>query len=223
MARNVSQQSTPRCERCRCTLRWCICDGHESIESPLRIDVLINFKEYWRPTSTGRLITRLFPQARHHQFRPTEKLSREGIVDSQRELLILHPRGELLPTDLAPERLQVLLLDGNWREASRMTEVVGGWGRMVRLPELAEESRNRLRRQEHAGRLSTAEALIQLLLALGQEEAARRLQRQFDLHVYAGLRTRGAKTEADDFMESSQLRAAFPELIERLLQRRPLV
>ncbi|NBR59825.1 MAG: hypothetical protein EBT89_11800, partial [Opitutaceae bacterium] len=30
--------------------------------------------------------------------------------------------------------MQVLLLDGSWREAARMSLVTASWGRLVRLP-----------------------------------------------------------------------------------------
>jgi hypothetical protein len=35
------------------------------------------------------------------------------------------------------------------------------------------------------------------------------------LHVYAGLRARGAKAAAEEFLAASPIRAAFPELLKK--------
>ena len=220
MARSVILQSTVRCERCRLTPRWCICGGYQAVESPLAVDVLMHRREFWRPTSTGHLINRVMPASRRHHFEGGKIPDRAAIMRPERELWILHPRGELLPDDAAPEKLQVLLLDGSWREAAAMTQAVGSWGRLIRLP-AAGPSRNALRRQENDGNYSTIESLLFLLAALGQTEAEARLRLQFELHVYAGLRTRGAKALADEFLATSPIREAFPELLAQLHVRRP--
>jgi hypothetical protein len=60
-----------------------------------------------------------------------------------------------------------------------------------------------------------------LLAALGLKQAEAQLRLQFELHVYAGLRTRGAKVKAEEFLASSPIREAFPELLAQMHQRRP--
>jgi hypothetical protein len=220
MARSVILQSTVRCERCRFTPRWCICAGFQPVTSPLAVDVLMHRREFWRPTSTGHLVNRVMTGSRQHPFQGGKIPDRAAIVRPGRELWIMHPRGEPLPGDAAPEKMQVLLLDGSWREAAAMTQAVGSWGRLVRLP-AAGPSRNALRRQELEGNYSTVESLLFLLAALGLGEAEARLRLQFELHVYAGLRTRGAKALADEFLATSPIRAAFPDLLARMHERRP--
>lgn len=188
---------------------------------PLAVDVLIHRREFWRPTSTGRLINRVVPGSRGKVFEREAPPPRESVVLPGRELWILHPRGEELPAAPArPANLQVLLLDGSWREAAAMLPVVEKWGRRVSLP-MGGPSRYWLREQPGAGRYSTVEALLFLLEALGLREEAAALRLQFELHVYAGLRTRGAKGVAAEFLATSPLRAAFPDLLEKLGQRRP--
>lgn len=220
MSRSVVLQTTVRCERCQLTPRWCICAGFAAVESPLQVDVLMHRREFHRPTSTGHLIHRVVAGARLHLFRTESPPPASAVARPDRELWILHPRGEPLPEQARPEKLQVLLLDGSWREAARMTQTVGSWGRLVRLP-AAGPSRNPLRQQEIAGQYATVESLIFLLAALGLTEAERRLRLQFELHAYAGLRTRGARTLAEEFLATSPIREAFPELLARLHQRRP--
>jgi DTW domain-containing protein YfiP len=184
------------------------------------VDVLIHHREFNRPTSTGRLINRVIPASRSHLFRRETPPDRATIVSPERRLWILHPRGEPLPAGEDPAGLQVLLLDGSWREAARMTQAVGTWGRLVRLPE-AGPGRYHLRTHVHDGKYSTVESLVMLLAALGLDQAAEKLRLQFELHVYAGLRTRGAKVKADEFLAASPLREAFPGLLEQMQQRRP--
>jgi DTW domain-containing protein YfiP len=221
MARSVVLETTVRCDRCRFVPRWCICAGLLPVSCPLQVDVLIHRREFWRPTSTGRLINRVLPASRGHVFEREAPPERAAIVVPGRTLWILHPRGEPLPAVIPPPaEVQLLLLDGSWREAAAMLPVVETWGRRVSLP-LTGPSRYWLREQPGAGRYSTVEALLCLLEALGLAEAAARLRLQFELHVYAGLRGRGAKALADEFLATSPLRQAMPDLLRQLDERRP--
>lgn len=181
--------------------------------------MLIHHREFNRPTSTGRLINRVMPASRSHLFRRERPLARADLVAPGRSLWILHPRGEPLPAGAAPEKLQVLLLDGSWREAVHMAHHVVSWGRLVRLP-VSGPGRYQLRTHEYEGKYSTVEALLILLAALGLTQAAAGLRLQFELHVYAGLRTRGAKARAEEFLATSPIREAFPALLEELHRRR---
>ena len=222
MSRSVVLGNNPRCERCRYSSRWCICDGFQAIDCPLQVDVLIHHREFWRPTSTGRLINRVIPSSRGHVFRHDLPLNRAAIEQPGRTLWILHPLGDALPAGAPPENLQVLLLDGSWREAARMLHGVERWGRPVSLP-MAGPSRYLLRDQQGEGKYSTVESLLFLLTALGRTQEHAQLRLQFELHVYAGLRARGEKAAAEKFLAESPVREAFPELLEKLNQRRPRV
>ena len=221
MARNVVQNRTPRCPRCRFLPRWCICAGWRTVETPLAVDVLMHHREFERPTSTGHLVHRVVAGSRLHLHRQEGPPPRETVARPGRELWILHPRGEAVPANADPAQLQVLLLDGSWSEAARMATHVTGWGRLICLSE-AGVSRNSLRRQEQSGKYATVESLIFLLAALGLTEAGAQLRLQFELHVYAGLRTRGARAQAEEFLAQSPIREAFPELLAELHRPRPL-
>lgn len=220
MARSVVLAGTVRCERCEQPPRWCVCEGLERIACPLQVDVLMHHRESWRPTSTGHLIKRVMPGARRHIYRQESPPAQAAIIEPGRELWILHPLGEPMPVGPKPETLQVLLLDGSWGEAAEMMRAVEPWGRRVNLP-MTGESRYRLREQRGAGMFSTVEALLFLLDALGLAEEHRRLRLQFELHVYAGLRARGKKPDAEAFLADSPLREAMPELLSKLAQSRP--
>lgn len=184
--------------------------------------MLIHNREFWRPTSTGRLINRIIPASRGHKFHCEAPPTRESIVQPGRPVWILHPRGEPLPAGKLSPDVQVLLLDGSWKEASRMLQTVENWGQRISLP-MTGPSRYWLRGQQGTGMYSTVEALLFLLAALGLSEAESRLRLQFELHVYAGLRARGAKASAEEYLANSPVREAFPELVQQLNQRRPLM
>lgn len=181
---------------------------------------MMHFMEAYRPSSTGHLIQRIVPGARQHIHGRERPMARADVVQPGRTLWILHPLGETVPAAEAPDDLQVLLIDGSWRQARDMLLLVEPWGRRVNLP-MTGESRYWLRAQQEAGRFSTIEALMFLLQALGRTTAAEAMRAQFELHVYAGLCARGKKAAAAEFLAGSPVREAFPELLARLAERRP--
>ena len=220
MSRSVVERGAVRCGECQLPTRWCICAGFRAVECPIPVDVLMHRREYRRPTSTGRLIQRVLPGSRVHVHGGGAPLSREVMLRPNRTLWILHPGGELLPKGVEPGSLQVLLLDGSWSEAARMRRIVEPWGRLIRLPADLPPSRYGLRQQPAAGMYSTVEALGILLESLGRGDVARLLRVQFELHVYAGLRARGAIQEAADFLADSLLPETMPDCLRALVERR---
>ena len=133
MSRSVVLRKSPRCARCQFPARWCTCAGFHEISCPLAIDVLVHSREAFRPSSTGRLINRVIPASGARVFRRGAPLNRADFVRLGRELWILHPVGEPMPTGASPAAVQVLLLDGSWREAARMRTETQSWGRAVSL------------------------------------------------------------------------------------------
>jgi len=220
MARSVVLKHSPRCGRCQLPPRWCICAGFEEVNSPVTVDVLMHHMEAWRPSSTGHLIRRLIPTANVHLYRRERPLEPETIIQPGKNLWILHPLGEPLPAvPPPPSDLQVLLLDGTWRQAGELMRAVEPWGRKISLP-MTGASRYWLRSQAGEGKFCTMEALLFLLAALGLQMEHAKLRRQFELHVYAGLCSRGAKAKAAEYLAESPVRAAFPELLDELARHR---
>ena len=216
MARSVVHHPTLRCTRCQHIPRWCVCEGLRDVACPVAVDVLMHTREFFRPSSTGHLLQRVVAGARTHVWRHDAVPVREDIVRPGKTLWILHPLGEPLPVNEAsPEDLQVLLLDGSWGEAADMKKTVEGWGRRVSLP-MTGKSRYWLRAQQGPGQFSTAEALLFLLAALGLKKEHDELSVQLELHVYAGLCTRGQSVLAADFLGTSPLREVMPEVIARM-------
>lgn len=221
MARSVVLNATARCSRCSLTSRWCICAAHVDISTPFELALLTHKREIFRPSSTGNLITRLFPAARRHVWLPDQPLPREQVVTPTREVWVLHPNGLPVPADVEPGNVQVVLLDGSWSESAGMARTVASWGRLVQLP-LNGTSRFWLRAKQEGGRYSTAEALMCLLDMFGLAAQREDLRVQFELHVYANLRARGNAELAAQFLRDSAIGEALPEFLAQLHTRRPL-
>lgn len=200
--------------------RWCICEGLRPLTCPLGIDVLMHFCEANRPSSTGHLINRLIPDSRIHLAGGGRQPDHTQILRPGKTLWILHPQGHLPPAGATPENLQVLLIDGSWKQASDLMRSVGTLGKAIRLP-MSGESRYRLRAQKDDGKFSTIEALMFLLSTLGLHREEAQLRLDFELHVYAGLLARGRPPDARRFLVDSPVRTAFPDLVARLDPWRP--
>jgi len=222
MSRSVVRKGAPRCGRCLLPPRWCVCAGLQPIAVPLAIDILMHPEEAHRPSSTGHLIDRVIPGTRVHRLGRAGLPDRATVIRPDREAWILHPLGDPPPADADPARVQVLLLDGSWRQALEMQRGAGQWGRRVSLP-MTGTSRYWLRAQQGDAQFSTVEALIFLLAALRLGPATAALRHQFELHVYANLCARGRKAAAQEFLQTSPIRTVFPELLAQLAEKRPLV
>jgi DTW domain-containing protein len=220
MARSVVLNPTLRCTRCQHVPRWCVCEGLRTVECPVAVDVLMHTREFFRPSSTGHLIQRVVSGARTHVYKHDAVPAPEQVVRPGKELWVLHPLGEPMPAGAVPENVQLLLLDGSWGEAADMKKDIEGWGRRVSLP-MTGKSRYWLRAQQGEGQFSTAEALLFVLNALGLKAEHDALRVQLELHVYAGLRTRGQAVMAADFLATSPLRTAMPEVIARMHPQSP--
>lgn len=210
-----------RCEACRLPHRWCVCAARETVAVPLAVDVMMHRRERFRPSSSGLVVSRVVEGSRLWVWEREGQWKADALRRPGRELWVLHPHGEPMPSAPSPESAQVVLVDGVWSEAAVIAREALGWGRVVSLP-MAGESRYWLRAQQEGGRFSTAEATIHLLRFFGFDAAGEALRRQFELHVYANLRARGLKERAEEFLRGSPAVDAFPDLLSRLNLRRPL-
>lgn len=231
MGRSVVLAGAARCPRCSQPPRWCVCDAFPPVETQLAVHVLIHRQEQRKPSSTGNLLGRAVVGAVCHVY---QRLSRHfpatslpaDALEPDRPLWILHPGGEPLPAgppatdEPAAAGLQILLLDGTWRQAGEMLRSVEGRGRCVRLSDAAAApGRYWLRDQPAPGQLSTAEALVGVLQSVGEPAAARRLQLHFELHVYATLLARGKREMAERYLGHSPLLAEGRDALDRLHAR----
>jgi DTW domain-containing protein YfiP len=226
MGRSVVLAGAARCPRCSLPPRWCVCDLLPTVTTRLTVHVLMHRQEQHKPSSTGRLVARAIPGTACHIYqRETRFVPATGFPahahQPGRDLWILHPAGAPLPAATAGTAPHVLLLDGTWRQAGEMLRDVERLGRCVRLPDEAAAAPGRywLREQARPAQRSTAEALIDVLRAASEPEAAGRLRLHFELHVYATLRARGRREMAERYLGHSPLLTDAPHVVH-LLERR---
>ena len=233
MGRSVVLAGAARCPRCSLPPRWCTCDMLPPVETRLTVQVLIHRLEQCRPSSTGKLVGRAVAGAACHVYqRGNRYFEATGYpadaLEAGRELWVLHPTGDPLPEPAVAKAAgpqpppAVLLLDGSWRQAGEMLASMQGRGRCLRLPATAtsEPSRYWLRDQAKPEQLCTAEALMGVLKAVGEPEAARQLRLHFELHVYATLLVRGHRELAERYLGHSPLLTEAPDALDRLHARR---
>ncbi len=228
MGRSVVLAGAARCPRCSLPPRWCTCDLLPPVETRLSVHVLIHRHESGKPSSTGMLVTRAVSNAESHIYQRetrffTAATFTTDLLEPAQPLWILHPNGQPLPPSAdaatAPSNAcrHVLLLDGTWRQAGEMLRTVEGMGRCVCLPNVDDTpSRYWLRDQPDCGQLSTAEALMGVFRAAGEQAAEHRLRLHFELHVYATLLARGRREMAERYLGHSPLLTDAPEAISRL-------
>jgi DTW domain-containing protein len=203
------------------------------VETRLTVQVLIHRLEQCRPSSTGTLVGRALAGAACHVYQRGNRFFEAtgypaDALEPNRKLWVLHPSGAPLPEPAATEASElqpppaVLLLDGSWRQAGEMLASVQRRGRCVRLPAAAtsEPSRYWLRDQAQPEQLCTAEALMGVLEATGEPEAAQQLRLHFELHVYATLLVRGHRELAERYLGHSPLLTEAPDALDRLHARR---
>jgi DTW domain-containing protein YfiP len=203
------------------------------VATRIAVEVLIHRLEQCRPSSTGNLVCRAVAGTVRHVYQRGNRFFPEtgypaDALAAGRELWVLHPSGDPLPEPAATDDSAsqptpaVLLLDGSWRQAGEMLASMHGRGRCVRLPDTATSAPSRywLRNQAQPEQLCTAEALMGVLTAMGEPEAAQRLRLHFELHVYATLRVRGHRELAERYLGHSPLLTEAPDAIDRLHARR---
>lgn len=168
-ARGIALQ---RCDTCLLGQRQCICAWRQPGTCPLDFVLIMHRNEVFKPTNTGRLVADLFPnQCRAYlwdRLQPDPGLL-QLLRDPKRRCALVFPPRPGVPARplIATEpgdtrRLTLFLLDGTWKQASKMAARSAWLQELPRLdlgPELARHDGGyRLRDGGEAARLSTAEA-----------------------------------------------------------------
>ena len=188
--------SVNRCPQCLLGSKTCICDWRPSIDAEVDFVLLMHRNEVYKPTNTGRLIADVMPHNcyafLYHRTEPDPALI--GLLqDPSRQCQLLFPSEHPTPaTTTSPssepsQRLTLILLDGTWKQASRMA-TQAKW--LQHLPRytlsttaagLQQYSQYQLRKADHEERLSTAQAAALCLKNEHYEQQAEILLAYFDV------------------------------------------
>ena len=181
-----------RCEQCLIPEKKCICAQRPSISSHSAFCMVMYKNEYYKPTNTGKLIADVIPD--NYAFRwdrvapdpaliellknpkyapilvfPQQYAEAERCIDSPNDLIDIQQGKTPL----------FVMLDGTWREASKMFKSPS----FAKLPVLGiqpqKASSYQLREAAHKHQLCTAEVAIEVLKMADDHPAAEALAEYF--------------------------------------------
>lgn len=170
------------CETCRLPRTGCICAHFPQIDIPIRILVVRHRNEAHSQSNTGALV---------HHILKNSAIVPFGEPDSPLDLATLYP-DDVSPAVLLPiagsrpltreaftpiEKSCLIVLDGTWRKARRMSRRIPGLRSLpfYSLPPAPTQDWH-LRRPPSPDALSTIEAVASAVEILGQPEAASELR-----------------------------------------------
>ena len=176
----------------------CICAAIPRYDLATRLVLVMHHREYGKPTATGPLaLAALSNSELRIQGEREKPLDFSDLQSAERRSLLLYPGEEapiLCPALLAqdPRPVNLVVPDGNWRQASRMGRRLPGLehAEMVRLPEGAKTAWG-VRRESHPQGLATFEAIARALGIIESPDVQKGLEELFSLMVARTLQTRG--------------------------------
>lgn len=201
----MTQRSLPdRCHGCKLPHEFCLCNDLPRIDLPLRFIIIQHVGEEHSQSNTGRLVHRIFRNSELYDYRSMMRSahSHSALWTPNTSCAVLFPQPGARP--VSPEAIasapgtppSLILLDGKWRQARRMSRRIPGLRKLPFVAIPAQETpregvRQPLRRPRRPGQLSTAEAAYRALAALGYTNAALQLKESFELLVSRVLHVRG--------------------------------
>lgn len=187
-----------RCPQCRLHTHLCICSAAPRFELATRLILVMHRREWTKPTATGPLALAVLANSelriQGHQEKP---LDFRDLDSPERRTLLLYP-GEEAPVlsrdflSLDPRPVNLVVPDGNWRQAARMGKRLPGLehAAMVRLPEGAKTDWG-VRRECHPEGLATFEAITRALGIIESVAVQETMEEFFRLMVARTLQARG--------------------------------
>jgi DTW domain-containing protein YfiP len=183
-----------RCTRCRLHQSLCLCAHLPALDLATRLVVVMHRAEVVKTTNTGVLATQCLVRSEVHiHGDPGVHVAPPDFTG--RRAFVLFPADDAVPLTPALAHgppISLVVPDGNWRQADKMTTRIP-WMRVlprVTLP-LGTKTTYRLRSEPKAGGLATMEAIARAFGVLEGRAAEDALTHVFRLMVERTLFTRG--------------------------------
>src|SRR6185295_2104851 len=169
-------KEAPRCTRCRLNAAVCVCEHIVPLALETRVVLIMHYKELPKTTATGPLaLAALNNSELHVHGRRDQAVELDHLHDEQRRVLVLFPQEGACPLSEAfrsddPRPVTLVVPDGSWRQASRMSKRIGALARAqpVTLPPSL-PTRWGVRRETQPSGLATFEAIARALGYLESE------------------------------------------------------
>ena len=197
MNRLTRQRKTKEpCPICRLHRERCICAQIPRLDLRTRVTLIVHTKELKRTTNTGRLALHALPNScLVVRGEGRERTDLSGLLTDDYQTLLLYPGEDsidLCEFKLGSKPIQLLVPDGNWRQAGKVA---------IRHPELASVPRvkisllhnpdaPRMRREPVEGGMSTLEAIAYAMTQLEGELAGQSLLALYQAKLHATLKGR---------------------------------
>lgn len=190
-------QRVKRCELCRLSIDYCICDHVPKTSSDVGFLLLMYDTEVLKPSNTGRLIADLIPDTYAFLWSRTQENQQllDLLDDQQWQPYVVFPKQyadserkvytSAVHVPIGKKPL-LIMLDGSWREAKKMFRKSPY---LERFPMISidldmfegDKSRYQIRNAAISNQLATAEVAARVLAMVGEEHNSQLLDLWFDV------------------------------------------
>jgi len=203
-----------RCPSCLMAEFACFCQHRKISDAPFQFILLFHRDEIHKPTNSGRLIADLYPNDTqaflwHRTQPPTALLTQLKAIQGHCSILFPNtptaqsqnrpPQTLPLPTPEEGSKHTFIVLDGTWKQASKMFHQ-SEWLKAIPHLEINSEAQRSflVRHSSHRMQFATAEVIALLMDSLGyQQEAAKLLtyNNVFNTHCLNSRKRNNEKTD----------------------------
>jgi len=190
----------------------CVCEHMIPLQLETRVVLIMHYKEMAKTTATGPMALAALENGElyvHGQRGQPVEL--DHLHDERRRVLVLFPQASARPLSESfrsedPRPVTLLVPDGSWRQASRISRRIGAVARAqpVTLPP-GQTSRWGVRRETHPAGLATFEAIARALGYLESEVVRLELESSFERMVTATYQNRGHDRDAPGWLVHGHL------------------
>lgn len=192
-----------RCNECLLAIPHCICAQKPALQKGAAFCLLMYTGEAFKPSNTGRLIADVMAETYAFQWQRTsvEPALIQLLNHPDYAPILIFPQQYVTPERhlvtqtaiqerLGSKKPLLILLDGTWREAKKMSK--SAYLQMLPVLGIQPERSSDyfLREAAQPYQLCTAEVAALVLTQLGQAEAGRMLQDYFQIFKGAYLKTK---------------------------------
>lgn len=183
------------CPVCRLHRERCICDSIPKLDLKTRVSLIIHAKELKRTTNTGTLALHALVNSQMLiRGQTTERLDLSSLLVPEYDSYVLFPSEEAIDLeDLKTQKpIQLIVTDGNWRQASKLNTRHPEIAHLPRVKISAENmARHHLRKEHFPEGLATLEAIALALRVIEGEAVGERLMELYHRKLTATLQGRG--------------------------------
>lgn len=183
------------CPTCFLHKQRCICDSIPKLDLKTRVSLIIHAKELKRTTNTGRLaLHALVNSEMYVRGKTTERLDLSSLLVPEYETYVLFPSDDAMNLeDIKPQKpIQLIVTDGNWRQASKLNTRHPELGHLPRVKISAENmARFHLRKEHFPEGLATLEAIALALRVIEGDVVGDSMMALYHKKLTATLQGRG--------------------------------